>query len=90
MRKFFRILALLIITWSLIAQLNILAGLIALCYLIKFRGYELIAIAILVDGYYQAFYTMPLLSICTVVLVGLVNLIKPRLLMYTGDNETVS
>jgi hypothetical protein len=90
MSLFFRITAVVVLIWSLIAQLYILAGLIALWYLLKFKAYELIIVAILIDGYYQAFYTMPYLSFGTLILVVIFNIIKPQLLMYTGDNEMVS
>ena len=90
MPLFFRITAVVVLIWSLIAQLYILAGVIALWYLLKFKAHELIIVAILIDGYYQAFYTMPYLSLGTLILVVIFNIIKPQLLMYTGDNEMVS
>ncbi len=90
MRTLIRLIIILVIAWSLVAQIFFLAVPLCLYYLAKNDGYELILIAILVDGYYQAFYHTPFLSILAVFLVGLVNLIKPQLLMYTGDNEAIS
>lgn len=87
---FLRTLLLILIVWCFIAQLYFIAGPLFIFYLFKYRGYELIVGAILIDGYYQAFYSLPLLSISTVISVFLVNLIKPQLLMYNGDNEVVS
>ncbi len=90
MKTFWRIFILLSLTWCLVAELYFLAVPLCLWYLFKYRGYELIAVAILVDGYYQAFYSIPVLSIATIILVVLFDFIKPQLLMYTGDNEVVS
>jgi hypothetical protein len=80
----------LFILWCLIAQVYFLAIPLSLWFIFRYRGYELIIIAILVDGYYQAYYSIPILSITTILVVFLVDIIKPRLLMYTGDNEVVS
>jgi hypothetical protein len=90
MEKFTRVILLLLITWLLVAQVYFAAIPLGLWYLTKHRGYELIAVAILVDGYYQAFYSVPILSIATIMAVILIDLIKPQLLMYTDDNEMVS
>lgn len=90
MKNLLRVLFLIFIVWCFIAQLYFIAGPLFLLYLFKYPGYELIASAILIDGYYQAFYSLPVLSMITVISVFLVNLIKPQLLMYTGDNEVVS
>jgi hypothetical protein len=56
----------------------------------RFTGYELIVMAVLVDGYFGAFYTLPIISISTITLVFLVDLLKPSLLMYTKTDEMVS
>jgi hypothetical protein len=90
MKTFVRIFLCFLITWCLVAQLYILAIPLVIWYLSQYRSYELIVIAILVDGYYQAFYSVPILSIVAVISVILVDIIKPQLLMYTGNNEVVS
>ncbi|MEZ4104523.1 MAG: hypothetical protein R3B60_04555 [Candidatus Paceibacterota bacterium] len=59
-------------------------------YLFNFSGYELIILAILIDGYFGAFYNFPYLSVGVLVVVFLVDFIKPSLLMYTKNNEVVS
>ncbi len=74
----------------MVAQFYIAAVLLSLWYLFKNNGYELVLIGILIDGYYQAFYSVPTLTICSAVMVILASLIKPQLLMYTEDNEVVS
>lgn len=81
---------LLVLTWLLVAQLFVVAIPLALYYLLRYDGYELIVLAILLDGYYFSFYEVPLLSIGTLTTVFLINFIKPRLLMYTKDDETFS
>ncbi len=85
--QFFLIVA---IIWSCVAGLFAASFLFALGYVFYFRGYELIFIAILIDGYYQAFYSFPILSVGTIIAVILIDFIKPQLLMYTGHNEMVS
>lgn len=90
MKNFIRIFVVIFITWCLIAQLYFLAGLLTFWYLVNYRGHELVIVAVLVDGYYQSFYSFPILSISTISLVFLIDIIKPRLLMYTGNNEVVS
>ncbi len=78
------------IIWSCTAGLFAVAIPLALGYIFYFRGFELIFVAILIDGYYQAFYSFPILSIGTIIAVFLIDFIKPQLLMYTGHNEMVS
>ena len=85
--QFFLILA---IVWSCIASVFVVAIPLALGYCFYFRGFELIFLAILIDGYYQAFYSFPWLSVGTIAVVFLIDFIKPQLLMYTGHNEMVS
>lgn len=90
MSNILKIILFLLIVWCLLAQIFFIAIPLGILYLLKNDGYELILIAILVDGYYQAFYSVPILSIVTLISVILVNIIKPYLLMYTGDNEVIS
>lgn len=84
-----RISLILFITWCLIAQLYLLAFPVAIYYLLKQHGYELVFVAILVDGYYQAFYSIPYLSIFTVSLIFILEMTKSHLLMYTDKNEII-
>ncbi len=65
------------------------AGLIAVWYMFRFTGYELIILAILIDGYFGAFYSIPIISILTIVTVFSIDLLKPTLLMYTSKDEMV-
>lgn len=58
-------------------------------YLYHFRGYELILVGILVDGYYQYFYGWPIFSLSSLIIVILVDMIKPLLLIYNGNHEMV-
>jgi hypothetical protein len=85
-----RIIVLLLITWCLVAQLYIVAAPLAVWYLLKVDGHELVVVSILVDGYYYAFYSVPILSLATIGLIVFFDFIKPQLLMYTGGNEMVS
>lgn len=85
-----RFLFLILITLLIITPLYGLAILIALWYMFRFTGYELILLAVLVDGYFGAFDAVPILSIATICVVFLVDLLKPSLLMYTKNDEMVS
>ena len=85
-----RLLSLIIITTLIITPLYILARPLGVWYMFRFTGYELIVVAVLVDGYFGAFYTLPIISISTITLVFLVDLLKPSLLMYTKTDEMVS
>ena len=78
------------IVWTFIAGLLFLAVPGAILYIFFFRGFELVIAAILIDGYFQAFYSFPWLSVLTVGAVFVMDFIKPQLLMYTGQNEMVS
>lgn len=85
-----RIVVIIFITWLLVAQLYWLGVPLSLFYILKNKGYDLVFVAILVDGYYQAFHSLPILSICYLVSTILISFIKPKLLMYTEVNETFS
>lgn len=85
-----RITTLCIITWCLVAQLYVVAIPLMLWYVLMLPGYELIAVAMLVDGYYQAFFGVPVLTLATFFTVLIIDFSKPYLMMYTGGNEMVS
>lgn len=74
----------------IITPLYLVAIPLAIWYAFLFTGYELIVLAILVDGYFGAFNTVPIISFLTILLVFFVDLLKPSLLMYTKNNEMVS
>jgi hypothetical protein len=80
----------LIISWGLVAGIFYFVLPLLVWYLIRNDSYELIILAILIDGYYQAFYSIPMISIGAVILVGSINLIKPHLMMYNAVNEAIS
>lgn len=67
----------------------VLAIPLCLYYLYRTNGYGLLITAILADGYYQAFYHIPWLSIGAIIVVVVTHTLKPRLL-YTSDHEVVS
>jgi hypothetical protein len=85
-----RLLSLIIIITLIITPLYILAIPLGVWYMFRFTGYELIVVAVLVDGYFGAFNTLPIISISTITLVFLIDLLKPSLLMYTKTDEMVS
>ena len=56
---------------------------LALYYIWQYHGFELVVIGLLIDGYYQAFYDIPFLSIFLVLAIIMINFLKPKLLLYT-------
>lgn len=63
---------------------------LSIFYMFKFTGYELIVLAIFVDGYFGAFDSFPVISFICIAMVFLMDLLKPSLLMYTKNDEMVS
>lgn len=90
MEVLLRISVVLVLVWLLIAQIYIVALPLGFWYVVSFKGYELVIVALLIDAYYQAFYNVPVLTIGTFILVVLVDIIKPQLLVYTGGDEIIS
>ena len=86
----FRILLFFLILFSAINHFFILAGLLFLFYIVRYDGYEIVLLGVLVDGYYGAFYNVPVFTFLTLSVWVLANGIKKMLLMYTGQNETFS
>ena len=89
MKNFLRIIFFLAIAWCFVAQLYFIAVPLYLWYLLRYQGYELIFLTILIDGYFQSFYSVPVLSLVTILAVFFIDIIKPQLLMYTSKNEVV-
>lgn len=79
----FRFFIFVLITILMLTPFFWLAIPLAVIYTFYFTGYELMILAIMLDGYFGAFYTLPLISIFTIFLVYLMSLLKPLLLMYT-------
>ncbi len=90
MNIFFRFLVCILIVWATIAQLFMVAIPLTLFYVYRYTGYELVVLAIVIDGYYAAFYRFPGLSLLVALLVISADFIKPHLLMYTKDDAFVS
>lgn len=86
----FRLLIIIIIVALVITPLYLAAIPLAIWYMFRFIGYELIVLAVLVDGYFGAFNSFPIISLLTIVSVFFVDLLKPSLLMYTKTDEMVS
>ena len=90
MNILFRLLLCILIVWTTIAQLFIVAIPLCLFYIYRYTGYELVVLAIIIDGYYAAFYRFPGLSLLVALLVISADFIKPHLLMYTKDDAFLS
>ncbi len=85
-----RIFTFISITILMLTPLFWLAGVISVWYMFRFTGFELIILAILIDGYFGAFFSVPVISILTIITVFFIDILKPTLLMYTSKNEVVS
>ncbi len=81
MKIYWRLLILILLAWLMVASLFWLAFSLVILYLYHFRGYELILIGILIDGYYQYFYEWPVVSLSLFGIVILADVIKPHLLV---------
>ncbi len=85
----FRIFIFIVIALLMLTPFFWLAGIISVWYMFRFTGFELIVLAILIDGYFGAFYNIPIISISTIIMVFSIDLLKPTLLMYTSKDEMV-
>lgn len=86
MHYLLRFILVIILTWLVIAELYILAIPLFLAYVFFYTGFELVLLAVLIDGYYFAFYDWPRVTLFTFAVVLAMAFIKPRLFMYTNDD----
>lgn len=73
-----------------ISQWYLLAVLLFGISLFRYSGFELVVLAMLLDGYYNAFASWPLLTIATFLAWSLLIVLRQRLLLYTQSDETFS
>lgn len=82
-RVMFRLFLFLLIAILILSPWYILAIFLTFGYLFYFEpGYEIIILAILVDGFFGMFFKIPLLSFGALALVSFFIILKPRLLIY--------
>jgi len=80
----FRLFLFFLITILILSSWYILAILLTFFYLFRFeQGYEIVVLAILVDGFFGMFFKVPLLSLGSLALISLFTIIKPRLAIYS-------
>jgi hypothetical protein len=84
-----RIIVFFLLLVSILTQSYYLAGVLYLGYLFWYSGYEIVVLAILIDGYYGAFFGFPTFTVVTFLAWMLVTYLK-KLLLYTGGNEVIS
>ncbi len=72
---------------ALIGHATWLSVLLFAWYICVYTGYELVVLALLIDGYYGAFFHVPWLTIVVFGLFIMVTLTKERLLLYTHKDE---
>lgn len=81
--KFFLGLSLcLIIAISVMQNWIWLACLCTLLFSLRFHSAALILLAIVLDGYYGAFYTVPILSLSAICWLIFIEALKPKLITY--------
>lgn len=85
----FRIITLLLLLIAILTQSYYLAGALYIGYLAWYSGYEIVVLAILIDGYYGSFYSFPVFTLVTFLVWTLVTYLK-KLLLYTGGDEVIS
>jgi hypothetical protein len=68
-----------IILFSVLQNALFLAAAAVSYFSVKYSAYPLIPLAIVIDAYFGAFYTVPVLSLLSVVWVAGVEFIRPRL-----------
>jgi hypothetical protein len=68
----------LIIFFSYIQNWLLLATVAAILFSIKYNATALIPVAILIDGYFGNFYTIPTLSILSVFWFSVVEFLRPK------------
>jgi len=79
----FRLFLFLLITILILSPFYIFAIILTFYYLFSYEnGYEIIILAILIDGFFGAFFKVPLLSVGALALVSFFIIAKPKLLMY--------
>ena len=84
-----RIITLFLLLVLLMTQSYYLAGILYIGYLCWYTSFEIVVLAILIDGYYGAFANFPVFTVLTFFAWTLVRYLK-KLLLYTGRNEVIS
>ncbi|MCB9814072.1 hypothetical protein H6784_01515 [Candidatus Nomurabacteria bacterium] len=79
MSIFLAILLYLIITVSVLHNWIILTLLAGLVFSLRYQSYALVPLAIIIDGYYGAFYTFPVLSVIAIAWYLFIEFFKPKL-----------
>jgi hypothetical protein len=87
MLRFFLFILILFLT---INHFLILAGLVFLIYVAVYDGYEIVLLGVLIDGYYGAFYHVPVFTFLTLGVWIIGHGLRKLLLVYNGRNETFS
>ncbi len=85
-----RFLLILGIAFSFLSQWYLLALLLCGVSLLRYSGFELVVLALVLDGYYNAFMSWPLLTIATFLAWSVMIILRQRLLLYTQTDETFS
>lgn len=80
MNFIFGIILYLAIILSVMHNWFLLVFVIVVVFSLKFRSALLIPLAIFLDGYYGAFYTLPVLSTMSIVWFVFIEYLKPKLL----------
>lgn len=83
-----RILIFSAILLAVLWQVWLLAAGLTVVYLSYYAGVELFVLAVLVDGYYGSFTSVPFVSIVTAAAIVSAWWLKPWLVLYTHSHAT--
>lgn len=85
-----RIISLFFLLVAFISEWYIVAAIIFFWYLFRYTGYELVVLALILDAYYGFTNHPPVITLVVFTAWTIALMLRPRLLLYTHDNEIVS
>lgn len=85
-----RLLLVVAIALAFVSHLYVVAGILFGFSLVRYTGFELVVLAFVLDGYYGAFDSLPLISCAAFVAWSIGVVLRQRLLLYTHEYETLS
>lgn len=85
-----RLLLVLVIALAFVSHFYVVAGILFMFSLLRYTGFELVVLAFILDGYYGAFDSLPLISFAVFAAWSIGIILRQRLLLYTRDYETLS
>lgn len=85
-----RTISLVLLLISYVSGWYIVAGVIFVWYLFRYSGYELVIIAFILDAFYGYLTHLPIITLSVFMAWTMILMLRPKLLLYTHDNENVT